>query len=242
MHIKKTKYYQETYSNISNDNFLTTEEGVRITRARISDIPFYPKKKVLDAACGISTLGLTFSNNVYGFDVNPEAIQISRDNGINVKRGDVNKKWDYSDGFFDIVIVSHIIEHVDNTDHLILEAKRVLKKNGLIIVITPNLAAWFNRIFLICGMQPYFSEVSTVDKTLGMKFLRRLNIHVSPMGHLRMFTGAAAKDIVKLHGFKIIKTAGLEFTVFPKPLLLIDRLFAKKYSLASNVIVVGRKK
>ena len=181
------------------------------------------------------------AEHVYGIDINPEAIEISRKNGLNVKRGDVNKRWEFADKSFDVVIVSHIIEHVDNTDHLILEAKRVLKKGGLIVVITPNLAAWFNRIFLVCGMQPFFSEVSTIDKTLGMKFLRRAKIHLSPLGHLRLFTGAAVKDIVKLHGFKIIKTAGLEFTVFPQPLLLLDRLFAKKYSLASNVIVVGKK-
>lgn len=186
-------------------------------------------------------MGKTFSDNVYGFDVNPEALAISQKNGLNTKVGDINKKWDYPDRHFDIVIVSHIIEHVDNTDHLILEAKRVLKKGGFIIVITPNLAAWFNRIFLVFGMQPFFSEVSTIDKSLGMKFLRRLKIHSSPMGHLRLFTGAAVKDIVKLHGFKIIKTAGVEFVVFPKILLFFDRLFTLKFSVSSNLIVIGEK-
>lgn len=196
---------------------------------------------MLDVACGISRLGKTFSNCVYGFDINQESAKLAKKNGIIFKLGDVEKKWDYPDTYFDIVIASHIIEHVVNPDFLILEAKRVLKKGGLLIIGTPNLAAWFNRLFLLLGIQPFFTEVSTVDKTLGLKFTRAFTVSRSPLGHLRLFTSGALRDILTLHGCKVIKSSGVEFVAFPPLLLLIDKIFATFTSLASTMVMVGKK-
>ena len=238
---KKTSYYSGAYSNIGDSNIIITEEGVKLVRSKIAEIPFSSKKKVLDVACGISTLGLTFSDNVYGFDFNPEALAICRKRGMRVRFGDVEKKWEYPNSSFDIVIMSHIIEHVANPDYLLLEARRVLKKGGIIIVNTPNLAAWFNRGLLLFGFQPFFTEVSTVDKTLGIKFTRKLTKYKDPLGHMRVFTFGALIDIVELHGFKIIKKSGLEFFILPKFLLFFDRLFSNSFSFASNLIIVAKK-
>lgn len=211
-----------------------------ILRSRLA-IPYSPGRKILDVACGAGLLGKTLSDNVCGFDLSREAIQVAQKNGINAKIGDVEKKWDYPDEYFDIVVASHIIEHVVNPDHLILEAKRVLKKNGLLIVATPNLAAWFNRILLLIGFQPFFTEVSTVDKTLGLKLTRKFTALRSPLGHLRVFTACSLKDILSLYGFRITKTAGAEFLSFPFILRFIDRLFSQTFSLASSIIIVGKK-
>ena len=232
------QYYSKSYIGGSADK--VNKEWIKIVKHKLA-ISFNPDKKVLDIACGVSTLSKTFSDNVYGFDINSEAVSISQKNGIKARIGDVEKKWDYPDGFFDIVIASHIIEHVVNPDQLILEAKRVLKKGGLFIVATPNLAAWFNRILLLFGAQPFFTEVSTVDKTLGLKFTRKLTPLRSPLGHLRVFTHGSLQDILELHGFRIIKIAGAEFLSFPAPLLFIDILFTHVLSLASNIIIVGKK-
>ena len=216
-------------------------EGDNAARSRIKEILFSPNKKVLDVACGISFLGKTFSNEVYGFDINLEAVKAAQKNGVKARLGDVEKQWDYPDNYFNIVIASHIIEHVVNPDQLILEAKRVLKKGGLFIVATPNLAAWFNRILLLFGVQPFFTEVSTVDKTLGLKFTRKLTPLRNPLGHLRIFTHGSLKDILQLHGFKILKISGVEFVAFPPILRFIDKLFSHIVSLASNIIIIGKK-
>jgi SAM-dependent methyltransferase len=197
---------------------------------------------VLDVACGISTLGTNFSNQIYGIDLNPQAVKVAKKYGIKARIGDVEKKWNYPDEYFDIVIASHIIEHVVNPDQFILEAKRVLKKNGLLIVATPNLAAWFNRILLFFGFQPFFTEVSTLDKTLGLKFTRKLTPLRSPLGHLRVFTVGSLKDILEFHEFKITKIAGAQFLAFPPLLLFIDTFFSHIVGLASNVIIVGKKR
>jgi hypothetical protein len=59
-------------------------------------------------------------------------------------------------------------------------ARRVLRPGGVLLLSTPNLAAWFNRSLVLLGVQPVFSEVS----------LRR--VYGRPgrevAGHLRLFT------------------------------------------------------
>lgn len=241
MYIKNLsqRYYSKAYTNPETANKNLT--WVKTFRSKLN-IPFSSDKKVLDVACGISMLGKTFSKEVYGLDMNPEAIRISQENGIKARLGDVEKKWNYPNNYFDIVIASHIIEHVVNPDQLILEAKRVLKRNGLLIVATPNLAAWFNRILILLGIQPFFSEVSTVDKTLGLKFTRRLTPLRNPLGHLRLFTLGSLRDILELHGFKIAKISSTEFGSFPFVLGFIDKIISNNASLASCIIIVGKKK
>jgi len=235
--------YQEYYSHsyASEAAFQANMKGVKTLREQLKKIPFSRKNKILDIACGVSVLGKTFGNNVSGIDMNKEAVKASLKNGIKAKYGDVEKRWAYPDNYFDIVIASHIIEHVVNPDHLLLEAKRVLKKNGRIIVITPNLASWFNRLLLLLGFQPFFTEVSTLDKTLGLLFTRRLGGSRSTLGHLRIFTPNALRDILKLHGFKIVKKGSTEFGSFPPILAHIDRVFAHIYSLAACIFVVAKK-
>lgn len=233
------KFYSKGYKDESAIRKHTQE--VDILRNILKEIPFSPDNKVLDVACGVSTLGKTFGNDVYGFDLNPQAVKVAKMMSIKARLGDVEKKWKYPTEYFDIVIASHIIEHLVNPDHLILEAKRVLKKSGILIILTPNLAAWFNRILLLFGIQPFLTEVSTVDKTLGLRFTRRLTPGRSPVGHLRLFTPGSLRDILELHGFKIHKMTGMEFGSFSPMLGTVDRLISHITPLAACIITIGRK-
>lgn len=238
-----TNPYQAYYSQSYKDKIAFDKhvEEIKFVRAKLPEIPFLPKQKVLDVACGVSTFGKTFSNHVYGFDINPQAIKVAKKIGIHAKLGDVEKKWKYPDEYFDIVIASHIIEHVIYPDRFILEAKRVLKKGGLFIVLTPNLAAWFNRILLLLGFQPFFTEVSAVDKTLGLTFSRMFAVGRNPVGHLHIFTPGALRDIMEFYGFKIRKITGMEFGSFPRLLGLIDRMIAYIIPLAACIVAVAQK-
>jgi len=211
-------------------------------RSRLNWIPYCANQKVLDVACGVSKLCQSLSSNVYGLEINPQAVKEVRRSGIRVKRADIEKRWDFPDNFFDIVYANHIIEHLQNPDHLITESKRVLKKGGLLIIGTPNIASWFNRVLLLFGIQPFFTEVSTVDKTLGLGFTRRFTTLRRPMGHLRIFTFGSLCELLILHGFKPVKNYGVEFLSFPKLLLFIDKLISRhSTSFASNIMIVAKK-
>jgi SAM-dependent methyltransferase len=237
---------QKNYSNFYTDGIPlalhASEIGARNIQKHLHQtIPFSSNKKVLDIACGVSLLGKAFSDHVYAIDTSKEAIKFAQKNNIKARLGNAENRLDYPDNYFDIVIASQIIEHLVNPDHLILEARRVLKKGGIIIIVTPNLASWLNRGLLLLGFQPFFTEVSTFDKTLGIKFTRKFTKVRDTVGHLRIFTLRALKDILEFHKFKIIKISGMEFSLFPFPLNLLDITFSTVPSFSSIILTVAKK-
>lgn len=152
-------FYSENYADASWRNQLQREAELLLQR--IKAYPLFTKKtKVLDVGCGSGDLGGTikerFQSEIHGIEINPEAINNSKKRGILVKKADIEDKWPYKDREFDVVTATEIIEHVVNPDHFLREARRVLKKDGHIIITTPNLAAWFNRIIFLFGYQPFF--------------------------------------------------------------------------------------
>lgn len=235
--------YQKFYTRWYKNKSVIDNHKIEIMKLRkkLNEIAYSPTNKILDIACGISVFGKTFGDQVYGIDLNPQAVKFANKNGIKATLGNIEKKWKFPAKYFDIVICSHIIEHLINPDHLLEESKRVLKDGGLLIIATPNLAAWFNRLLLLIGVQPFFTEVSTKDKTLGLTFTRSFTKSRKTLGHLRVFTLAALKDILNLHRFTILSETGHYFPAFPLFLRGLDTMFSFFPSLASNIIVVGQK-
>ncbi len=134
-----------------------------------------------------------------------------------------------------------VIEHIYNPDLMLDEIYRVLKKNGLLVISTPNLQAWYNRILFLFGIQPLFYETSTKSSLIGSGLLKRIKKGNIPVGHLRVFNVTALKDIVQSSGFEVIEVHGAIFHSLPKPVQLIDRLFNIYPRLSSNLIIVARK-
>lgn len=238
-------FYSEKY-----DERDWRDQRMKDARYLISQVrqlnPFWEKCKVLDAGCGSGDLGVElirqFQVDCYGMELNDVAIKHANKRGVNAKKVDLDGRWLYDDGFFDVVTGTEIIEHVINPDHFILEAKRVLKPNGLLILTTPNISAWFNRIIFLFGYQPFFTEVSTVDKTIGLQFTRKLTPNRKPMGHIRCFTLKALKEILEMHGFEIVLVKGNEVYYLPKYMNIFDKYIFRFFpGFSSDVTVVGRK-
>ena len=92
---------------------------------------------ILDMGCNKGNLVKTlrnFSNKVYGCDINKEAIKDSNINGLKIVS---TEKLDYDNNFFDKIISSHVIEHINNLENTIKEMERILKINGICVLIYP---------------------------------------------------------------------------------------------------------
>lgn len=214
---------------------------------QLKDLKIFKKRnKTLDVGCGTGEFGAAFQRNfganVFGFDLNKLGVLKAKKNGLIARIGNIDRRWPYQNSFFDSILGVQIIEHLVETDHFLQESKRILKKNGILVLTTPNLAAWFNRIILLFGYQPFFTEVSTLDKTLGLSFTRNLTPNRKPLGHLRCFTLKSIKDILELHGFEIIKIKGSTVTYFPKYMYPLDKFFSYLPGLSTDLLIVARKK
>ncbi len=76
---------------------------------------------------------------VEGVDFDPEAIENARRKGLTVHAGSLAEQA-FPDESFDVVVMSHIIEHVHDPIAFLRHANRLLRPGGRIILATPN--AW----------------------------------------------------------------------------------------------------
>lgn len=101
--------------------------------------------RVLDLGCG-SGYGCkrisSVASRVVGVDVSDEAIAFALRTygGDNVSFTSIvpDGSLPFDDGEFDVVLSFQVIEHVPDAERYLREARRVLAKGGLLIVITPD--------------------------------------------------------------------------------------------------------
>lgn len=206
---------------------------------------------LLDVGCGDATITKkfkdTFGCKVIGVDLIEENIVKAKEKGIDVKLVDLNcDKLPFKAGSFDGVFSGEVLEHVVDTERLLDEMKRVLKKDGILLITVPNIANWYNRFLLFLGYLPHFVE-SGSKEAYGTPY-GELN------GHVKAFTQNSLVKMLERHGFRIEKVsgAGLSKTWDQKyntgllklgrPLFfLTERGLSRKSSLATNIVVKAIK-
>ena len=92
---------------------------------------------------------------------------------------------------------------------------------------------------MLFGYQPYNAKVST-EILAGVPW--KAYSFTKPSGHIRPFTLRALVELLRHHGFEVIRVKGAA-GVYPKHKIFqfLDRLFAKKPSLARRLIVLATK-
>jgi 2-polyprenyl-3-methyl-5-hydroxy-6-metoxy-1,4-benzoquinol methylase len=110
-------------------------QGKRI----LSMMPKDKKLKILEVGAGEGIYSKFFYNKGYDVtatDINKPSMQKLKKLGINIKTGDFSKmNFNIK---FDIVIMSHCIEHFYNPKVIVKKLKSLLNKNGIIFLKTPN--------------------------------------------------------------------------------------------------------
>ena len=145
------------------------------------------------------------------------------------------------DGSVDLVHAAEIIEHLYDPDLLIEECARVLRPGGHLVVTTPNLHAWYNRVLFLVGMQPIFHETSTRSTEVGAGVLRRFKRDSRPVGHLRLFNRAALIDLLRREGFDTVEIRGARFHGVPRALRWLDTALCVRPTMSSILVVVAVK-
>lgn len=102
---------------------------------------------------------------------------------------------------FDVVFCGEVIEHVFSPDDLLRQLRSVLAPAGLLVLSTPNLAYWVNRILLVFGISPLFVENSS-EVVLGRRW-RRIGQGNPTQGHVRLFTHRSMLDLLAREGWTV---------------------------------------
>jgi SAM-dependent methyltransferase len=84
----------------------------------------------------------------YGVEISEEMVKYSvKTFGLkNVINSDLLSN-SFPEGFFDIVLFNHVLEHLYNPLENLIEAKRLLKKEGILVIQIPNLDSYQFKFF-----------------------------------------------------------------------------------------------
>ena len=118
------------------------------------------KGKVLDLGCGDGDYAKRLKD--LGYEVTAGDIDENRfkyGNEISFKHCDITKEMPFPDNTFDYVLLLEVIEHLRNPYAVIPEIRRIIKKNGFLLMSTPNILSLKSRLrFIFEGAYEYFRE------------------------------------------------------------------------------------
>lgn len=196
-------------------------------------LPRQADAKYLDLGCEDGKLTAQRANiigtkNIYGVEILKNEIEKAKKLGIDVKNADLNKKISFENNSFDIITATQVIEHLYDVDNFVSEVHKILKKGGIFIVSTENLAAWHNVVALILGLQPSAGPFISTKFSLGFHPLNKEHIkdyqqnpHLAYMnGHTRVMAYNSFKKLFDEYGFEVISEKTLGY--YPLPGILAD--------------------
>jgi SAM-dependent methyltransferase len=161
--------------------------------------------------------------NYVGIEWDRDNSLLVRQNGLEVIRGDLNRDLPFHDEAFDCILGLSVLEHLMHGCHFLKEAKRTLKPGGHLILITPNLCAWFNIFLLGIGQMPssgpHPDSALLLRKNTPIQFRDTGTAHVEDSvptdRHLVVFTYKVLRYYLKSLGFE--QVIGKAFGIYPFP-------------------------
>ncbi len=122
----------------------------RFAKDRLDIILNYKKKgRLLEIGCAAGHfLDLASKNgfDVTGIDASLLLVNEAKKRDLNVKCGRIEDDL-LPKRHFDIIVMFHLIEHIDNLCSFIANMRGLLRNDGVIIVITPNADSCTDKIF-----------------------------------------------------------------------------------------------
>ena len=88
---------------------------------------------------------------------------------------------------YELVLMSHVLEHLANPQRLLADARRALAANGVLAVALPNVLVYPNRLRLLLGRFDY-SSGGVMDNT-----------------HLRFYTFASGAALLRENGWDVVE-------------------------------------
>lgn len=221
------KLYNSNYFKFLEDH---SEDNLEVVKLNLRDIEFekFEKalgkavKRILDIGCERGTFLKYMRSSgwhVYGVEIGETASKYAKEvENLDVFHGELLNA-NYESNYFDVVNLSHVIEHVSNPLQILKECHRVLKRGGSIILTTDNFDSFARTIFK--------------NKWRGLVPI-----------HIVFFSQRTLKKILKNIGFQVthaISWGGVDKgTVSP----LFKRAFdyiTKKLNIGDVMLICGKK-
>lgn len=193
---------------------------------------------VLDIACGRKAVLQAFvsgDDTYHGCDYY-EALDVQIAEYVSIDLNEERLSEKVRRERFDVIFCGEILEHLFSPDALLDEARSLMHEDSILVLSTPNLAYYVNRLLLLAGVSPLYLE-NSAELKLGRR-LKRLGQGNETEGHIRLFTFRALRDLLELKDFEVMKVTPTTTWDFR-----LDRLVCRiSRSLAPNNVFVVKLK
>ncbi|GHT56542.1 hypothetical protein FACS1894109_05820 [Spirochaetia bacterium] len=182
--------------------------------------PMQPK--VLDIGCATGALLVNLRNRGWactGVEISPSACYARRERNLDVRSLPLEENH-FPDSSFDLVLASHLIEHLNNPAAFVEEVYRILAPGGYFIVTTPNISGFQAKLFKSRWRSAIFD-------------------------HLYLFSVRTLSALLMKNGFtieRICTWGGLAAGTAPLPVKRIADRTAKKFGFGDVMLIRGNKK
>lgn len=113
-------------------------------------VAYVPEGKLLDVGCATGEFLMVAQESgfdVYGIEVSPYGVRECRELfGENKIRAESLKDGDFPSGFFDVIILSDVIEHIEAPVSFLDILWNILKPQGVLMIVTPNTSSWTRKL------------------------------------------------------------------------------------------------
>jgi 2-polyprenyl-3-methyl-5-hydroxy-6-metoxy-1,4-benzoquinol methylase len=162
------------------------------------------KPSVLDIGCATGAL-LDFLRGkgwrVTGVEISPCAGYAKNERNLDVRNIPLEEN-NFPDNSFDVILASHLIEHLNSPKTFLEETYRILKNNGYLFVTTPNISGFQSRIFGSRWRSAIFDHLYLFSKRTLSKLLKAVGYKIeSRRSWGGLAAGAASKPVKKIADF-----------------------------------------
>ncbi len=202
------------------DALLRNESDVayrRRVRRVVEYLDLSPGQTVFDCGTGmgfyLKVLSALYPDcRLYGIDFETRVLRFARGHlppEATVVRGDIHR-LPFGDGAFDRVIMSEVLEHLDDDARGLAEVRRVLKPGGILAVTVPN------------ARYPYwYDPINRVAEGVFRRPIRRGPFAGIWANHQRLYRREDLVDLVGSHGFEVEVAEELTHYCFPATQTLV---------------------
>ncbi len=215
------RIYDESYYGRGKEKFGSVIEKLinyfQDKRASLVNNYLSDKSKVLDIGCGngrfLSFLKQKGDYELYGLELNTSSNKrVLKIPGINLRFGSL-KPQDFKQESLSAITLFHVFEHLTEPKETLQTIRKILKKNGLLVMSFPNI------------------------DSVQSKFFKGKWFHLDPPKHLFFFKPIDFVRLMDGYGFELIKEKhfNLEYNPFGLNQSILNCLFQKREVLYEHL-------
>jgi SAM-dependent methyltransferase len=110
-----------------------------------------------------------------------------------------------ADRAYDVILASHVLEHVDDPQAILRKMASWLAEAGKIVIVVPNRNSLHRQLAVVMGLQPKLDTLSKRDLLVG---------------HQRVYSLQALESDVRCAGLMPIESAGFFLKALPNSMML----------------------